>query len=77
MTFYSPLLKHIQKYIFSSGHNVANPEILWDSFEESKPDDVPDTVKTVMDNWTYKPGYPLLSLTQNGINITISQVSTR
>ncbi|KAJ3664942.1 hypothetical protein Zmor_000473 [Zophobas morio] len=63
----------LTRYLNNNGHNVANPEILWDSFEESKPDDVPDTVKTVMDNWTYKPGYPLLSLTQNGINITISQ----
>ena len=56
---------------------MATPESLWDSFIEVKPDDVPETVKKVMENWTYKPGYPLLSLTQNGADVTISQVSTR
>ena len=56
---------------------MATPDQLWSSFEDFKPEDMPDNVTVVMDNWTKKAGYPVLSLTQDGVNITVIQVSIR
>ncbi|XP_063909001.1 membrane alanyl aminopeptidase-like [Zophobas morio] len=65
--------KGLNKYLTDHAQNVATPDELWSSFEDFKPKDVPDKLTVVMDNWTKKAGYPLLSLTQNEANITVTQ----
>ncbi|XP_063909880.1 membrane alanyl aminopeptidase-like [Zophobas morio] len=63
----------LNKYLKDHATDVATPDQLWSSFEDFKPEDMPDNVTVVMDNWTKKAGYPVLSLTQDGVNITVIQ----
>ncbi|KAJ3664935.1 hypothetical protein Zmor_000467 [Zophobas morio] len=63
----------LNKYLKDHATDVATPDQLWSSFEDFKPEDMPDNVTVVMDNWTKKAGYPVLSLTQDGVNITVTQ----
>ena len=54
---------------------VGTPDILWESFEAYTPE-IPATMVEIMSNWTYKSGYPLLTVTASGDDVTISQVPT-
>lgn len=62
---------------FFSQFKNAEPEDLWLSLNDRVLESVsylPADFTTVMENWVKKSGYPILSVTVNGKEVTISQV---
>ncbi|RZC41831.1 aminopeptidase N-like protein [Asbolus verrucosus] len=68
----------LRDYISNNKFLNANPTILWNSFEKyaeqlPQPQKLPDKMTVVMENWTNKSGYPLLTVNSNGSDVIISQ----
>lgn len=68
----------IQKYLSEHKYGNTRPKNLWkaldDAIEElGKPGDW-GTVENLMDNWTNKPGYPLVTVNRFSNRIEIRQV---
>ncbi len=61
--------KGLRHYLEKHAYKNASTNDLWDAFEKTsgKP------VKSIMTNWTRKPGYPLITLKQNGEDIELFQ----
>lgn len=66
---YKDFQKGLQKYLKRHAYKNATTEDLWQALEEvsGKP------VKMIMDNWTKKAGYPLLTVTEKGKELVLSQ----
>lgn len=64
------------KYLFSEYESVE-PDDVWIALSSSVLESVsflPDNLTTVMENWITQPGYPILYVSVNGNDVTISQV---
>lgn len=49
---------------------------LWKSFDSVAPDDFPASIENIMDNWTVKNGYPVVTVsTVNATHVKLTQVS--
>lgn len=66
---YKDFQKGMQRYLKTYAYKNATTEDLWQSLEEvsRKP------VKKIMDNWTKKAGYPLLTVEEKGKDFVLSQ----
>lgn len=75
-TFKNGLIKYLNKYQY----NNANHDNLWDCLtEQAHEDDALDlnmTIKEVMDNWTLKPGFPVINARRNASTVYITQVKS-
>lgn len=70
--------KGLIKYLTDHKYSNVNHENLWDALTiQAHEDNVLDanlTLKEIMDTWTLQPGFPVVSVKRNGINVTVSQV---
>ncbi|XP_016962265.1 aminopeptidase Q [Drosophila biarmipes] len=72
-TFYDGLQRHMWQNYFAS----STPDLFWCSLQLASERESLQTknwdVKSVMDTWTRKSGYPLVTVTRNGNNVVLTQ----
>lgn len=62
-----------QNVVFDSKFGSTTPADLWRALTESTTV-LPTSVSVIMDNWTYKAGYPVLQVKRNGDDVVVTQV---
>ena len=70
-----PWLQTLQAYLKGSLFKTTTATTLWDAFRDSTGEEVADW----MHPWTYRPGYPIVTVAlggANGLDVMVSQVRT-
>jgi aminopeptidase N len=62
----------IRKYLEDNKFGSTTPADLWRALTESTTV-LPTSVSVIMDNWTYKAGYPVLQVKRNGDDVVVTQ----
>ncbi|KAG5668985.1 hypothetical protein PVAND_016888 [Polypedilum vanderplanki] len=68
--------KGVSQYLKKMSFKAAVPDDLFSSLQEACDEDQPGNgldIASIMKTWVYQAGYPLISLTKSGQNLTISQ----
>lgn len=73
-TFKKGLIQYLNEYQYSNAMHDNLWESLTNKAHEDGSLDSNMTIKTVMDTWTLKPGFPVVSALRNGTTVRISQV---
>jgi aminopeptidase N len=63
-------LRGLSKYLRDHKFGNANSDSLWSSLKDETELDIPD----YMEEWTFQPGYPLVTVTVDGPRVFVSQV---
>ncbi|CAG9861174.1 unnamed protein product [Phyllotreta striolata] len=61
----------VSAYIKNFQHSTTSPKNLW--AELNKISNLPYDLQTVMENWTKQPGFPLLNVTTENRQVTVTQ----
>ncbi|XP_055618478.1 aminopeptidase N-like isoform X2 [Toxorhynchites rutilus septentrionalis] len=61
------------EFIANSGYQITKPEHLYRYIEKHNKVNLPGTVEEIFSSWTNNPGYPLVTVIQDGTHITFSQ----
>ncbi|XP_020287765.1 aminopeptidase N-like, partial [Pseudomyrmex gracilis] len=69
----------LQGYLKNYKHESVQPDQLFDAMYKAQTDNIkkllPDKIefKDVMNNWVYKPGYPVVTVTRNKTSVKLTQ----
>ncbi|CAG9857860.1 unnamed protein product [Phyllotreta striolata] len=66
----------LRKYLLNNIYSSTTPDILWNTISTEVPSGVLPTglnLTVIMNNWTNKPGFPVVSVSLKGDSITLSQ----